>query len=181
MGKIIESTYITLDGVMEDPQLWSFDYFDPSAMEYASEVLRRSDALLMGRRTYEGFAEAWTQRSGDEFSDKFNSMKKYVASTTLQDPTWNNTTVLGSDVVGEVAALKQEIDGDIVMYGHGPVARLLLEHNLLDEIRLWIHPLFWGKGTSEDILFRPSAEARLQLADTKVLGSGVVILTYTPA
>ena len=181
MGKIIESTYITLDGVMDEPQQWSFDYFDDSAMEFASATLMAADALLMGRLTYEGFAESWTQRSGDPFSDKFNSMPKYVASTTLKDPTWQNTTVLGADVAAEVTQLKQDLAGDIVMYGHGPVARLLLEHNLLDELHLWIHPLLWGKAAPEHLLFRPAAEARLSLIDTKVFGSGVVILSYAPA
>ncbi|MBJ8346425.1 dihydrofolate reductase family protein [Antrihabitans sp. YC2-6] len=181
MGKIIESTYVTLDGVQDEPQQWSFDYFDDKAGAFALERLLGAEALLMGRRTYDGFAEAWTQRSGDEFSDKFNSMKKYVASSTLIDPTWNNTTVLGADVAGEVAKLKTELDGDILMYGHGPVARLLLEHNLLDELHLWIHPLFWGKGAPADLLFQPAAETRLALSGTTVLDSGVVILSYVPA
>ncbi|NMN95308.1 dihydrofolate reductase family protein [Antrihabitans stalactiti] len=181
MGKIIESTYITLDGVMNEPQQWSFDYFDDKSMEFATAKLEAADALLMGRATYEGFADSWPQRSGDPFADKINSMKKYVASTTLTDPTWQNTAVLGADVAGEVAQLKQDLDGDILMYGHGPVARLLLEHNLLDELHIWVHPLFWGKAAPEHLLFRPAAEARLALIDNQVLSSGVVILSYAPA
>lgn len=181
MGKIVTSTYVTLDGVMEDPQNWSFDYFDEAAGAFALDALRKADALLMGRRTYDGFAEAWPERSGDEFSDKINTMPKYVASTTLSDPAWANTTVLGNDVAADVTALKARYDGDILMYGHGPVARLLLEHGLLDEMHVWIHPVLWGTAAPEDLLFRPSAEARLALSGTTVFDSGVVVLSYVPA
>ena len=181
MGKIVSSTYVTLDGVMEDPQNWSFDYFDDAAGAFALDALRKSDALLMGRCTYDSFAEVWPERTGDEFSDKINSMPKYVASTTLTDPAWTNTTVLGSDVASDLAELKQRHDGDILMYGHGPVARLLLENNLLDEMHVWIHPVLWGDAAPDDLLFRPSATARLALSGSKVFDSGVVILSYVPA
>ena len=128
MAKIINSTYITLDGVVEAPHLWpsSGREGDERAGQIQTGLLLTCDAVLMGRHTYDGFAPVWPTRSGDPMSDRINAMPKYVASTTLQDPEWNNTRVIAGDVAGEVARLKETLEGDIVQYGFGVVTRLLL-------------------------------------------------------
>lgn len=181
MGKIVNSTYATLDGLVGDPVAWSLDYFDADAGAYALKQLQAADALLMGRRTYEGFAAAWPQRGGDEFSDRMNALPKYVASTTLTDPAWAGTTVLDGDLVESVRALKDRTEGDVLMYGYGPVARTLVDHGLLDELRLWVHPLLHGRGERSELLFQPGSSARFALLDTTALATGVVVLTYGPA
>lgn len=179
MRRIINSTYITLDGVMEHLEQWHFDYVDDETNAFVSEQLLGSDALLMGRRSYEGHAEAWPSRTGDP-ADKFNAMRKYVASTTLRDPEWNNTVVLQGDLVEEVRKLKDEPGEDILMYGFGPVGATLLEHGLLDELVLWVHPVMVGIGEPGDLLFRAGTSAKFELAGTRAFGAGVVILTYRP-
>ncbi len=179
MRKIINSTYITLDGVIKNPHLWpSPDGHDDNANVIQTKLLLACDAVIMGRRTYEGFAPVWPTRSGDPFSDKINAMPKYVVSTTMGEPLWNNTTVIRSDVAGAVARLKSQAGGDIVQYGFGSVSRELLKHGLLDELRLWGHPLFIGKAGPQDLLFRECEPARLRLVDTKALKTGIVILNY---
>ena len=148
MRAIINSTYITLDGVV---------------------------ALLMGRHTYDGLAPAWSSRSGDPFSEQFNAMPKYVVSTSLRDPEWNNTTVISAD---EIEQLKAADGKAIVQYGFGPVTRLLLERDLLDELRLWIHPLLLGRGEPGDLLFGAVHTSAWRLVDTTALSTGIVILSY---
>ncbi len=135
----------------------------------------------MGRRTYEGFAPVWPTRSGDPYSDRINSMPKYVVSSTLKDPEWNNTTVIDGDPVGEIARLKEEPGKDIVQYGFGRLSHTMLEHGLLDELRLWIHPFVIGKGGPEDLLYRDAPTARFRLVDAKPLENGIVVLSYTVA
>jgi dihydrofolate reductase len=180
MRRIINSTYVSLDGVIEHPEQWQFDYLDDTTNQFESDQVAASDALLMGRRTYQGFAEAWPSQTGP-FADKINTMAKYVASTTLQQADWANTTIIAGDLVQEVAKLKQQPGQDIMMYGFGPVAQTLLAHGLLDELRLWVHPVFVGTGSPSDLLFRQGNSARMTLVDTKPLGLGVVILSYRPA
>ena len=136
------------------------------------------DALLMGRRTYEGFAPVWQSRSGDPFSDRINTMPKYVVSTTLEDPDWANTTVISGDVAGQIRELKDRSGQDIVQYGFGAVSTLLMEHGLLDELRLWIHPLFVGAGTPDDLLFSKAPATHFELTDSTILGNGMAILSY---
>ncbi|SFN80478.1 Dihydrofolate reductase [Geodermatophilus obscurus] len=174
MRRIVNSTYVTLDGVTSDPQEWSLDYFDATAAEYALDKLRASDALLMGRLTYEGFASAWPERSGDEFSDRMNAMAKHVASTTLTEPAWNNTHVLRGDLAEAVRALKEQDGGDVLMYGYGPVAQQLVGHGLLDELHLWVHPVLRGAGTST--VFAPGVTGRYGRVATRTFDSGVVVL-----
>src|SRR5579885_173026 len=159
MRKIINSTYISLDGVVEQPHLWpTIDRpSDERGGQIQTELLLACDAILMGRRTYEGFAPVWQTRSGDPYSDRINTMPKYVVSTTLTDPDWANTTVISTGVVERVRELKSQPGRDIVQYGFGAVSTLLMENGLLDELRLWIHPLFVG---------------------TTILDSSMVILTY---
>jgi dihydrofolate reductase len=179
MSRIVNSTYITLDGAIENPQDWPSGRHegDGRGQEIQTQLLLDSDTVLMGRHTYEGFAPVWTAMSGDPYSDKINAMEKLVASTTLTDPEWNNTTVVAEDLVGEIARRKEGGE-DIVQYGFGPVTRALLEAELLDELRLWVHPLMIGSGEPSDLLFRAGTAAQLELKDVTQLGSGIVILTY---
>ena len=179
MSRLINSTYITVDGAIENPQDWPSGRHedDGRAQEIQTELMLGSETILMGRRTYEGFAPVWSARSGDPASDRINAMEKVVASTTLTEPEWNNTTVVSEDLVGEIARRKQG-DGDIVQYGFGPVSRALLDAGLLDELRLWIHPLMVGRGDTGDLLFRQETVAQLELADVTRLASGIVILAY---
>jgi dihydrofolate reductase len=180
--RIINSTYISLDGVIQDPQLWpSSDVEDERSVEIQTEFLFGCDALLMGRRTYHGFAPVWAARSGDPFSERFNSMRKYVVSTTLRNPEWNNTTVIAANVLDEVKRLKAEPGQDIVQYGFGQLSYALMDNGLLDELRLWVHPLFVRTGGPEDLLFRAGPLTVMRLMGTTPLKSGIVILTYRPA
>jgi len=123
-------------------------------------------------------APAWSARSGDAYSDHINAMKKWVVSSSLTDPTWNNSEVIDGDVAAEIARRKSEDGGDIVQYGIGPVTDLLLAHGLLDELRLWVHPFMLGSGDASDLLFRPRREGMFELTDATPLASGNVVLTY---
>jgi dihydrofolate reductase len=137
-----------------------------------------AEALLLGRVTYEGFAEAWPSREG-EFADKFNTMPKYVVSSTLEDPEWNNTTVLKGDIAEEVEKLRQEQDGDIVVHGSARLVQALIEHDLVDELRLMVYPVVLGTGKR---LFGETREKKtLRLVDSKVVGDGVLIAVYERA
>ncbi len=180
MRRIINSTYITLDGVISDPQDWPGNGIEPdgTALSVQTDLLFACDAVLMGARTYPGFAQAWIARSGDPYSDRINAMAKYVVSSTLRDPEWNNTTVISGDPVAQIRRLKEQPGQDIVQYGFGPLSYTLLEHGLLDELRLWVHPLFFGRASADGLLFRPAATAQLELAGTLTLNTGIVILTY---
>jgi len=180
MAKIINSTYITLDGVVEGPHLWpSLDRpGDERGTQIQTDLLLSCDALLMGRRTYDGFAPVWPTRSGDPYSDHINTMPKYVVSRTLADPGWANTQVIDGDVVARIRQLKEEYRKDIVQYGFGAVSRLMLEHGLLDEVRLWVHPLILGRGTPGDLLFGPAPAVGFQLSDATTLSDGIVVLSY---
>ena len=177
MGKIINSTFISLDGVINHMDRWHFDFIDDEADAFAGQQLRDSDALLMGRHTYEIYASAWPGREGG-YADRINTMPKYVASTTLQSPQWANTTVLDGDLAETAAKLKQDIQRNILMHGYGPVAKTLVRHGLLDELFLWVHPVLAGVGTLSDMLISDGLNERLTLLDAKTLHSGVVILSY---
>jgi dihydrofolate reductase len=180
MRRIINSTYISLDGVVEQPHMWPTIErpSDERGDQIQSDLLMACDAVLMGRRTYEGFAPAWQARSGDPFSDRMNTMPKYVVSTTLKDPEWANSTVISDDVAGRIRALKSEPGQDIVQYGFGAVSALLMEHGLLDELRLWIHPLFVAEGTTDDLLFPNARPTHFELVDSTILKGGMAILSY---
>jgi dihydrofolate reductase len=186
MGKVIVSQFISVDGVVEDPGGsedwarggWAFK-FDRGAEgdTFKLDELMESEALLLGRVTYEGFAAAWPTRDG-EFADKFNTMPKYVASTTLRNPDWNNSTVLEGDVAEAVSRLKQELDGDILVNGSVQLVQTLIEHDLVDEYRLMIFPTVLGGGKR---LFGELGDAAsLRLVDTKPAGE-TLILIYEPA
>jgi dihydrofolate reductase len=183
MRRIINSTYISLDGVVEQPHEWPTIErpSDERGLQIQTSLLMACDAVLMGRRTYDGFAPVWQTRSGDPLSDRMNTMPKYVVSTTLRDPDWANTTVISGDVAGQIRELKAQPGQDIVQYGFGAVSTLLMEHGLLDELRLWFHPLFVGKGTSDDLLFPKGPTTHFELTDSTILKNGMAILTYRPA
>ena len=176
MRKIIESTLMSLDGVFSDPHIWATEYFDSEAERHALELLSTADAMLMGRRTYEFFAAAFPHQTG-EYGDRVNKIQKYVLSNTLKKADWSNSLVISGDVVAEAAKLKEQGDGDLVIYGHGMLGRTLLGNDLLDELKIWIHPLFLGRGES---LFQEGAKRKLRLVATKTLGKGVVVLSYQP-
>jgi dihydrofolate reductase len=187
MGRIVVTEFVSLDGVMEDPGGsenfryggWSFEVSrGDEGDRFKLDETMSSEALLLGRVTYEGFAEAWPSREG-EFADKFNAMPKYVVSSTLEEAEWNNSTVLKGDVTDEVAKLRQEQDGDIVVHGSARLVQTLLEQNLVDELRLMVYPVVLGSGKR---LFGERSEKKpLRLVDSKVVGDGVAILTYEPA
>jgi dihydrofolate reductase len=180
MRKIINSTYISLDGVVEVPHEWPTIErpSDGRGDEIQAELLAACDGVLMGRRTYDVFAPAWQTRSGDRVSDRINTMPKYVVSTTLTDPDWANTTVIANDVADRIRELKEQPGQDIVQYGFGAVSTLLMEHGLLDELRLWFHPLFVGKGSAGDLLFPKGPPTHFELTDVTLLKSSMAILTY---
>jgi dihydrofolate reductase len=181
LRRIINSTYITLDGAIENPQDWPSGRHEDDGRggKIQVDLLESCDAVLMGRRTYEGFAPVWAARSGDPYSDRINSMEKLVASTTLTEPEWSNTTVIAHDLVEQIRARKAEHGQDIVQYGFGQVSRTLMEHGLLDELRLWVHPFFVGRGGPQDLLFREGPTTELDLVEATTLSSGIVILTYS--
>jgi len=179
MRKIINSTYISLDGVIDRPHEWpSVGARGDKGDEIQNELLLSCDALIMGRRTYEVFAPVWPTRSGDPASDHINSMRKYVVSSTLSDPEWNNTTVLGGDPVAELKALKEAPGKAIVQYGFGQLAHALMANGLLDELRLWVYPLFVGKAEPSELIYRHGPGAFFDLVDTTSLQNGIVILSY---
>ena len=179
MRRIINSTYITLDGVIESPQDWpSLGSFSDQGNQIQSDLLEQCDAVLMGRHTYDGFAPVWSAREGDPASDRMNAITKYVVSTTLTDPDWNNTTVIDHDPVETIRGLTQQPGSDIVQYGFGRLAHELMTAGLLDELRLWVHPFFLGTGTADDLLYRAGSSGRFELTDSARLDSGIVILTY---
>jgi dihydrofolate reductase len=189
VGRIVVTEFVSLDGVVEDPggsedfkhSGWSFEFNrGEEGDKFKLDETMSSEALLLGRVTYEGFAAAWPSRTDEfGFADKFNSMPKYVVSSTLDDPEWNNSTVLKGDVVEEVAKLKTEQDGDIVVHGSPQLVQTLLEHDLVDELRLMVFPVALGTGKR---LFGETTDKKpLRLVDSKVVGDGVAILVYQPA
>jgi dihydrofolate reductase len=187
MGRIVVTEFVSLDGVIEDPGGsedfkyggWSFEFNrGEDGDRFKLDEAMDSAALLLGRRTYEGFADAWPSRDG-EFADKFNNMPKYVVSSTLKDPDWNNSTVIDGDLAGEVSKLKEELDGDIVVHGSAQLVQGLIEQGLVDELRLMVFPVILGSG--KRLFGDTSDKLGLRLTDSKVVGDGVSILVYEPA
>ena len=185
MGKIVVTEFISLDGVMEDPGGsegfkhggWTFEFSrGAEGDDFKLQETRSSEALLLGRKTYEGFAEAWPSREG-EFADLFNSMPKYVLSSTLDNPEWNNTTVLKN--IDDVPKLREGIAGEIVVHGSAQLAQALLDRDLVDELRLMVFPVVLGSGKR---LFGETTDKKpLRLTDSKSVGDGIAILTYERA
>lgn len=178
MGRISNSTFVSLDGVVNHMDRWHFDYMDDETDALAMEHIDAATAMLMGRHTYEVYASVWPGREG-EYADAINDIPKYVASATLTEPTWHNTTILTGELVEEVRALRDHDDVSILMHGYGPVAKTLLEADLLDELHLWVHPHLAGVGEPADLLMQQGLNKKLQLSGTRTLGSGVVVLSLT--
>lgn len=176
MRKLVVTEFLSLDGVMEAP-MWTFPYWNDEIAQFKGEEGDASDALLLGRVTYEGFAAAWPE-SEDEGAPYFNNIRKYVVSTTLDKAEWNNSVLIKDNVVEEIARLKQQEGKNIVVHGSGRLIQTLMRHDLVDEYRLLIYPLVLGKGQR---LFEDEQQVTLKLVDTKPMGSGVVALVYHPA
>jgi dihydrofolate reductase len=180
MRRIINATYMSLDGVVQRPELWTFGYRSDDAAQVSYDQLFGADALIMGRHTYDIFAGHWpTATDPNGFADRMNDIPKYVLSHTLSEPTWTNTTVLaGDDVADRIRDLTRQPGRDILQYGYGPVTRLLIDHGLLDELHIWLHPLLVGNFDPSDQLGAAGARSRLQLNDVRRFDSGLVILRY---
>ena len=186
MGKIVVSDNVSLDGVVQDPAGdegfrvggWVGLIKDrPELTKLALDEALGSEALLLGRRSYEWFAARWPSRSG-ELADRLNSMPKYVVSSTLEDPDWNSSTVLKSDAVDEVSKLKQELNGEIVVVASFQLLRTLMEHDLVDELRLKIYPVVLGAGAR---LFGETSDKKpMRLLDVQTVEDGIAYLTYQP-
>jgi len=185
MGRIVVTEFISLDGVIEAPggdedfkhAGWTFDIErGDEGNQFKLDETMSSAALLLGRRTYEGFAAAWPERDG-EFAEKFNTMPKYVVSSTLRDPAWTNTTVLDGDLVDEVTRLTKEQDGDIVVHGSAQLVQALVENDLVDEFHLMVFPVVLGAG--KRLFGETTDKKRLQLSSSTVVGDGVAMQVYT--
>jgi dihydrofolate reductase len=187
MGRIVVTEFVSLDGVMEGPGgdnnfergAWSFEFNrGEEGDQFKADETMGSDAMLLGRRTYEGFANAWPQREG-EFADKFNNMPKYVVSSTLSDPGWTNTTVVDGDLTEAVSEIKDRHDRDVLVHGSAQLVQELIERDLVDELHLMVFPVVLGTGKR---LFGDTTDMKpLKLAESKVVGDGVAILVYNRA
>ena len=185
MRKLVATEYMTLDGVMEAPggekslgslSGWSFLFWNDDAARFKADELNASSAFLLGRTTYQIFADAWPARTGD-FADRMNSTPKYVVSTTLDKVEWTNAHLIKANLAEEVSKLKQQGEGDILIYGSSDLVHALMSHNLIDEYRIMVFPIVLGTGKR---LFQNGSSARLKQVDTRALSSGIVILTYRP-
>ncbi|WP_433167112.1 dihydrofolate reductase family protein [Kribbella sp. CA-247076] len=181
MRNLILTTYISLDGVIENPQNWSMKYFSDDAGQLATEILTGADGLLQGRATYEGFAQNWAEPGEDDFSRHMYGMRKYVVSSTLTEAGWNNSRLLTGDLVQEVTKLKAEDGGAILSYGFGSVAHTLLAAGLVDTLHLWVHPVIVGaKAGPNDLAWNAKdPEQHFETAQVRTLSSGVTVLTLT--
>ncbi len=187
MGRIVVSEFVTLDGVMEDPDGaegfsrggWAFQFNrGPAGDKFKLDEVMDAEALLLGRVTYRGFEEAWPSRTG-EFADKMNNMPKVVVSTTLKDPKWSNTKVLSDNVPEELSRLRSKTSGNILVAGSRQLVHTLFENELVDEYRLMVYPVILGEG--KRLFEEASHPAGLQLVDSQVVGDGVLILIYHPS
>ena len=185
MGRLVISEFVSLDGVVENPPPgapvgdfkhagWSLQRGEGAEQFKLDEILD-ADALLLGRVTYEEFADLWPARDGD-MADEFNRLPKYVVSSTLEDPEWKDSKVLSGDVVQEVSRLKRELDGDVVVYGSTRLARALIGHDLVDELRLMVYPVLLGSG--ERLFGETSDQKPLRLVDTRTFEDGITVLIY---
>jgi dihydrofolate reductase len=170
------SEILTLDGVMEAPDNWVSPYMDQELGEYVMTALQETDAMLFGRKTYQEMAAAWPERSG-AMADIFNGIPKYVVSSTLRDATWNNSHVITGNIAEEVAKLKAQPGGILLVQGSADLVRLLAQHHLIDEYSLHVAPLVLGKGKR---LFQEGDQVRLQLANSKAYKAGMLTLNYEP-
>jgi dihydrofolate reductase len=178
MSKLVITMFLSLDGVMEEPT-WTMPYWNDQIAAFKLNELRATDAHLLGRITYQGFAAAWPSRTDEQgFAERMNGLPKYVVSTTLQNAEWNNSTIIHDHIPEEVAALKEQHNSDILVAGSGQLVKALMRHNLVDEFRLLVYPVVLGKGKR---LFQEGSMAKLNLIENRAIGSGVVLLRYEPA
>ena len=179
MRKVMVTEFIALDGVVEAPEKWSFPYWNDEIAKFKHDELFASDALLLGRVTYEGFAAAWPSRTDETgFADRMNSLPKFVVSTTLDKVEWNNSRLIKDNIAAEVSKLKQQPGQNILIYGSPTLVQTLMQHNLIDEYRLLAYPLVLGSGKR---LFKEGNNATLKLVESKIFSTGVVALIYEPA
>lgn len=180
MRRIVNSTYISLDGVIVNPQDWPAlpKKDDGTGSRLQTDLILDCDAVLMGRGTYEAFASVWEGRSGDPYTDQINAITKYVVSTTLKDPSWANTVVVDSDPLDEIERLRAAPGKDIVQYGFGSLSHAMVQRGLIDELRLWVHPFLVGSGGPGDLLYRDTAQTMFEFTRAQPLTSGIVVLTY---
>ena len=178
MKKLIVSSYISLDGVIENPWEWVGSYFDEQNMAYSLEKLEEADTFFLGRKTYEKLSAAWSGIQGNPYFDKLNELPKIVASKTLTEAVWNARIITG-EVTAEIARLKQQPGKAILKYGAGPLDRLLAQHGLVDEFQIGLVPKIIGNGRHVFSDFDP-AELKLSLSATKIMANGVIYLTYVP-
>ncbi|MDN5274619.1 MAG: bifunctional deaminase-reductase domain protein [Candidatus Saccharibacteria bacterium] len=176
MRKLIVSEFITLDGIMEAPEKWAFDFQDDVTGEFKKGELFESDVLLVGHATYEVFANSWPSRDGD-FADRMNSLSKYVVITSDEELMWNNSHAIKENIVAEVAKLKEQLGKDILVVGSGILVKTLLDNNLVDELRLFVCPIVLGEGKR---LFKDNDIAKFTLVSAKPFDTGAVVLTYSP-
>lgn len=175
--KIVVTQFITLDGVIEAPNEWSFPYWNDNIAKLKLDELMAADAHLLGRVTYEGFAAAWPGRTDEAgFADRMNNLPKYVVSTTLEKAEWNNSTILKTDVAAQIAELKKQPGGDMLVAGSATLVETLIAHDLVDEYHLLTYPIVVGKGKR---LFKDGSKTKLKLIETRPFDSGVVLLRYT--
>jgi dihydrofolate reductase len=185
MGRIVVTEFVSLDGVMEDPGGaegfehggWTFDFDRGGGDRFKLDEIVEAEVQLLGRVTYEGFAKAWpTMEDPVGFADKMNAMPKYVVSSTLEETSWNNSTILRGDVAEQVAKLKHEVDGVILVAGSARLVQALIENDLVDELRLMVFPVLLGKG--KRLFGESSGKKRLRLTDSRTVGDGIAILVY---
>ena len=178
--RLVATEYISLDGVFEEPGEWSFPYFDEQAAQFKFEELNATDAQLLGRKTYEGFAKAWPTMEGTgDFGVKMNTMPKYVVTSTLKELEWSGSKRVDGDVEAEVRKLKSQPGGDLLLAGSGQLFRALSRGGLIDVYRFMVHPLIVGKG--KRLFTDDDPREELKLVDTKTFSKGIVVLEYERA
>ena len=185
MRKVIVTEFISIDGVIQEPHLWHFPFWSDEMGAYKSRELKEMGALLLGRVTYDGFADAWPKYeddpevNADGFATRMNTIPKYVVSTTLQDPSWNNSRVISENVAGEIRKLKEEDGQDIYVAGSGVLINSLIDDGVIDEYRLMVHPVVVGKG--QRLFAERETPAAMDLTSTEALPNGVIVMTYVPS
>lgn len=178
MRKVVVSEFMSLDGVIHEP-LWTFPYWNEEIAAFKYDELFSSDALLLGRVTYEGFAQAWPGRTDEQgYADRMNGLPKHVVSTTLAKAEWNNSHLIKANVADEISRIKQQSGQNLLVFGSGKLVQTLMQHNLVDQYNLLIYPLVLGSGQR---LFEDGSSGKLKLVDTQTFSSGVAALVYQPA
>lgn len=176
MGKVVVSEFVTLDGVMHAPHEWSFPFWNDEIAKFKFDELFASDALLLGRVTYEGFAAAWPSQTDEQgYADRINNLPKWVVSATLKEVPWKNSRLIQANVAEEVSSLRQQTDRNLLIFGSGKLIETLLPHGVIDEYALLVYPIVLGRGRR---LFGDGSNTSLKLVETRSFASGVVLLNY---